>query len=434
MARDAAPSNRRAGVAAERPARAPDPDLGEVAWRAHALDVHVEARALLHGLGARQHAAERSPPAAERDDGVGDRSGGRGPIAWYENLYGLGSFGAQSVITTLADLAWSVHAADLDGDGDTDVLSASNDDGKVAWYENLDGQGTFGPQLVITTQADGARSVSAASLNGDGGLDVLSASAYDKKIAWYPSVGGGFGTQKVVSSDSLFPICVFAGDLDADGYRDVLFASSDDDQFSWCKNLMALAVTDVGHVPSFSSIPVVITGVSFGPTTTVLLDGAPTPIVSLTPTSITLQASPAPPKLRDLTVADSLSSVTLEDGLALWPTLATSTTGIGGVLKADLWNGDVGLYALALATGSLPSPIPITSPPTWYGVLLNPFGPLFTIGTGAFATSDPVVLAYPVPDNPGLAGLTVYLQAWCQQGFFGPEVTYSFTNMATVTL
>ena len=30
----------------------------------------------------------------------------------------------------------SVYAADLDGDGDLDVLSASWDDGNIAWYEH----------------------------------------------------------------------------------------------------------------------------------------------------------------------------------------------------------------------------------------------------------------------------------------------------------
>jgi hypothetical protein len=40
------------------------------------------------------------------------------------------------VITTKAEGAYDVHAADLDGDGDPDVLSASFNDNKIAWYEN----------------------------------------------------------------------------------------------------------------------------------------------------------------------------------------------------------------------------------------------------------------------------------------------------------
>jgi hypothetical protein len=56
-------------------------------------------------------------------------------------LVGQGSqFGSQQVITTAADGAESVYAADLDGDGDMDVLSASLVDDKIAWYAN-DGRG-----------------------------------------------------------------------------------------------------------------------------------------------------------------------------------------------------------------------------------------------------------------------------------------------------
>ena len=50
----------------------------------------------------------------------------------------------QKTITTLADGAQSVYAADIDGDGDMDVLSASfsgdTGDNKIAWYENTDAQ------------------------------------------------------------------------------------------------------------------------------------------------------------------------------------------------------------------------------------------------------------------------------------------------------
>ncbi len=43
--------------------------------------------------------------------------------------------GFQRIITELAAGALSVHAADLDGDGDNDVLSASYLDNEITWYE-----------------------------------------------------------------------------------------------------------------------------------------------------------------------------------------------------------------------------------------------------------------------------------------------------------
>ena len=88
----------------------------------------------------------------------------------------------ESVISTSADGARSVYATDVDGDGDMDVLSASYSDDKIAWYEN-DGSGSF-TEHVISTSADKAFSVYAVDVDGDGDMDVLSASYGDDKIAW----------------------------------------------------------------------------------------------------------------------------------------------------------------------------------------------------------------------------------------------------------
>lgn len=147
-------------------------------------------------------------------------------------------FKSQQVISTEADEAFFVIAADIDGDGDKDVLSASRRDDKVAWYENTDGLATFGPQRVITTEAAGARSVFADDLDGDGDLDVLSVSADDNKLAWFENLDGqgSFGPQQVISTELSFAKTVYAADLDGDGDADVVSGSTSDNKVAWYEN------------------------------------------------------------------------------------------------------------------------------------------------------------------------------------------------------
>lgn len=66
-----------------------------------------------------------------------------------------------------------VVAADLDGDGDLDLTSASYGDGRIVWYENIDGAGTFTSGVDVDTSLDSALSVVAADLTGDESLDLV---------------------------------------------------------------------------------------------------------------------------------------------------------------------------------------------------------------------------------------------------------------------
>ncbi len=146
-------------------------------------------------------------------------------------------FGPPQVVSATADGAFAVFAADLDGDGDDDVLSASLFDDTIAWYENR-GLGVFGTPQAISTNADWALSVYAADVDGDGDLDALSASWNDDKIAWYENGGGGvFGTERVISSSTQGATAVFAADSDGDGDADVLSASAFLDEIAWHENL-----------------------------------------------------------------------------------------------------------------------------------------------------------------------------------------------------
>jgi hypothetical protein len=67
------------------------------------------------------------------------------PVAVCTSISAAQDFGGQQTITASADGACSVYATDLDGDGDADVLSASALDNKIAWYENQGG-GVFSDQ------------------------------------------------------------------------------------------------------------------------------------------------------------------------------------------------------------------------------------------------------------------------------------------------
>ncbi len=154
---------------------------------------------------------------------------------------GTGVFDAQIVISSAADGARGMFAADVDGDGDVDVLSASFLDDTIAWYEN-DGTPAAGAwtEHVISTAADGARGVSAIDVDGDGDLDVLSASSVDGKLAWYENDGtpaSGPWTEHLISNAAPNARSVVAADIDGDGDPDVLSTSLVvGDAFSWYEN------------------------------------------------------------------------------------------------------------------------------------------------------------------------------------------------------
>ncbi|MCD4682904.1 MAG: FG-GAP-like repeat-containing protein [Bacteroidales bacterium] len=159
-------------------------------------------------------------------------------VIWHENTNGGGDFGELQVISDSVDSPKSVYAADLDNDGDVDVLSASYNDNKIAWYDNIDGNGNFGEQQIISTSVTSATSVYAADFDNDGDMDVLAAAGNGDSIIWFENTdgSGNFGTQKIITTLTDFPTDVYAFDLNGDGDMDVLSVSNNDEKIAWYEN------------------------------------------------------------------------------------------------------------------------------------------------------------------------------------------------------
>lgn len=125
----------------------------------------------------------------DRDGDVDIASAEDSRIAWHENRGGAPLAWTSRAVSTDVHFAMAVYAADLDKDTDVDLLSASFDDDKIAWYESDGGSPPSFTPHVITTGAWGARTVHAADVEGDGDVDVLSGTQRDHDIVWYVNEG-----------------------------------------------------------------------------------------------------------------------------------------------------------------------------------------------------------------------------------------------------
>jgi len=164
-------------------------------------------------------------------------------ISWYENLDGNGTFGAQNnILQDAYDSPDGLLVFDIDGDGDNDVMTSLSDwpdDDIIIWYENIDGQGSFGNEQIISTEVDGVKKLISADIDGDGDLDVVSTSLSDSKVAWYENLNGqgNFGVQQIIADNVVSGYDMAVGDIDGDSDLDIVYISGGSfDSVFWHEN------------------------------------------------------------------------------------------------------------------------------------------------------------------------------------------------------
>lgn len=172
-------------------------------------------------------AAPRRTEAADVD-GDGDPdviaySGATKELAWFENQ--SGGFGAKQVIASGVEVE-VMHTADLTQNGRADVLISG--DAGLRWYRNnvttsgADADG-FGEALTIDSEAglSDDEVIATGSLDGDGDPEVIVEGAYyDNMIGESGADSDGFGA----ATETRFPSAAAVTDVDGDGDRDVVIS------------------------------------------------------------------------------------------------------------------------------------------------------------------------------------------------------------------
>ncbi len=157
-------------------------------------------------------------------------------VAWWEQEGGNPIVWTRHSVDDTFYQAHEVFPADMDGDDDIDILAASAYRDEIAWWEN-DGQPSIAwTKHIIGTGFDGARSVHAVDVNGDSLLDVFGAAFLDHEVSiWYNNGDSTWTKQKL---DSTFngAHMVFACDVDRDGDWDVLAAGYMMNAIAWWRN------------------------------------------------------------------------------------------------------------------------------------------------------------------------------------------------------
>jgi len=159
-------------------------------------------------------------------------------IVWWENMDGVGHTWTPHTVDPSFSYAWWTVAADIDDDGDMDIVGAAYSAGDICWYENSGDGATWTKHFICATFPH-ALNVRAADLDGDDDLDVVGAS-YAGNIAWWENDDPtGTWAQHPIDSGLSDPFSSRVADLDADGDQDVITNERDGNRVLWYENVAA---------------------------------------------------------------------------------------------------------------------------------------------------------------------------------------------------
>ena len=155
-----------------------------------------------------------------------------GEVTWYESDGNSPPGFLKHIVDDDFDNGIYVYADTINGDTLPDILGATWDGHQIALWESDGNMPITWTKQVIDSTMTGAHEVKSANINGDEWMDVVAAGAENHQIAWYHNGGGNpiVWTKYVLSSTAFGARSVYPVDIDLDGDIDIVaaaFASDD---------------------------------------------------------------------------------------------------------------------------------------------------------------------------------------------------------------
>ncbi len=120
-------------------------------------------------------------------------------LCWFENADNTGTIWTRHFIDTY-DNPWMANTADIDDDGDSDVMVCGSTESISYWYEN-DGTGNW-TKHTICDRYSGPMYVGAFDIDGDGVMEALVTDSYSDIVAYYDILNGsGLMTSSIFDAE-----------------------------------------------------------------------------------------------------------------------------------------------------------------------------------------------------------------------------------------
>jgi sugar lactone lactonase YvrE len=163
---------------------------------------------------------------------------GENRIIYLENK-GEGTFEEHTVDAAFIG-AHTIDIKDVDDDGDPDILCSGFDyhfhNGEIAWWENDGADPINWTKHLVSDRFQQSPFIFGEDMDGDGDMDMIACGELNDEILWWENDGNEIFSEHMVDSLMNGIHTVLARDVDLDGDMDILAAACIGSRVAWYEN------------------------------------------------------------------------------------------------------------------------------------------------------------------------------------------------------